>query len=79
MPVAAWAQETTKDRGETVVTALPLRTSVDEAETRVVVLTGHELVHRARATLGETLSGEPGISFDNFLPPGIRTPPSLPQ
>jgi iron complex outermembrane receptor protein len=66
MPVAALAQETTVDRGEIIVTALPLRTTVDEAETPVVVLTGHELVHRARATLGETLAGEPGISFDNF-------------
>jgi len=66
VPATALAQETTADRGEIVVTALPLRTTVDEAETPVIVLTGHELVHRARATLGETLAGEPGISFDNF-------------
>ena len=66
MPIAALAQEATVDRGEIVVTALPLKTTVDEAAAPVVVLTGHELVHRARATLGETLAGEPGISFDNF-------------
>jgi iron complex outermembrane receptor protein len=64
LPAAAFAQEGV--RGEIIVTASALKTTVDEAETPVIVLTGDDLHHRARATLGETLAGEPGVTFENF-------------
>lgn len=49
-----------------VVSATPLPQKVDETATSVVTLSGDELVFRRRATLGETIAGQPGISFDNF-------------
>ena len=49
-----------------VVTASPLEQKVDETATPVITLTGDDLVHRRRATLGDTLAGQPGINFDNF-------------
>jgi iron complex outermembrane receptor protein len=65
-PAAAQAQSRGTQSEEIIVTALALETSVDEAETPVIVLAGDDLHHRAQATLGETLAGEPGVSFDNF-------------
>jgi iron complex outermembrane receptor protein len=65
-PIAAYAQSSDTPRNEIIVTALPLQTTADEADTPVIVLTGDDLHHRARATLGETLAGEPGVSQDNF-------------
>jgi iron complex outermembrane receptor protein len=66
VPVAVLAQTDSGTSNEIIVRALALETSVNEAETPVIVLTGDDLHHRAQATLGETLAGEPGVSFDNF-------------
>ena len=51
---------------EIVVTAVPLGRSADDLVSSVAVLSGDELVHRRQATLGETLSGIPGVSSDTF-------------
>ncbi|MPT47678.1 MAG: TonB-dependent receptor [Sphingobium sp.] len=57
-----------KDDGapDIIVTASALGRSANEMSTPVVALTGEELIHRRQATLGDTLAGQPGISFDNF-------------
>ena len=66
-PYAAAAQERGAHRADDiVVTASPLRQRADETVTPVLTLTGDELVHRRQATLGETLAGQPGVTFDNF-------------
>jgi iron complex outermembrane receptor protein len=65
-PAFVQAQAGSRERDEIIVSALALETSVNEAETPVIVLTDDDLHHRAQATLGETLAGEPGVSFDNF-------------
>lgn len=62
----AYAQAGSVVGQEIVVSATPLGLDVDEHATPVVTLSGDELVYRSQATLGETLSGMPGISFDNF-------------
>lgn len=49
-----------------VVTASGLDRKASETATPVLTLSGEELVHRRQATLGDTLSGQPGIYFDNF-------------
>jgi iron complex outermembrane receptor protein len=49
-----------------VVQALPLGRSQSEVAAPVVTLTGDELVFQRRATLGETLSSQPGINSDTF-------------
>ncbi|UIJ44250.1 TonB-dependent receptor [Sphingomonas cannabina] len=49
-----------------VVTASALDQKADETATPVITLSGDALVHRRQATLGDTLAGQPGISFDNF-------------
>jgi len=51
---------------EVVVTALPLGRGADDLVSSVAVLSGDELVHRRQATLGETLSGIPGVNSDTF-------------
>lgn len=51
---------------EVVVTALPLGRSANDVVSSVAVLSGDELVHRRQATLGETLSGIPGVNSDTF-------------
>lgn len=51
---------------EIVVTASGLDLKAHETATPVVTLSGEELIHRRQATLGDTLGGQPGISFDNF-------------
>ncbi len=51
---------------EIVVTASGFDLKAHETATPVVMLSGEELIHRRQATLGDTLSGQPGISFDNF-------------
>lgn len=51
---------------EVIVTALPLGRGADDVVSSVAVLSGDELVHRRQATLGETLSGIPGVSSDTF-------------
>ena len=55
-----------EQRSPIIVTASGLGQTVDEAATPVVTLSGEDLVHRRQATLGDTLSGQPGINFDNF-------------
>lgn len=54
------------DPNAIIVTALPLGLRGDETAQPVVTLAGEELVHQRQATLGETLSGQPGINSDNF-------------
>ncbi|GAA0616216.1 TonB-dependent receptor [Brevundimonas kwangchunensis] len=51
---------------EVVVTAVPLGRGANDVVSSVAVLGGDELVHRRQATLGETLSGIPGVSSDTF-------------
>lgn len=51
---------------DVIVTALPLARSPNDVVSSVAVLGGDELVHRRQATLGETLSGIPGVSSDTF-------------
>ena len=51
---------------EIVVTASPLRSSVDEAVTGISVLSGDELERSIAATIGETLKREPGVSSTFF-------------
>lgn len=62
----AWAQSSIHRADDIVVTASALRQRADETVTPVLTLTGDDLVHRRQATLGETLSGQPGVNFDNF-------------
>lgn len=51
---------------EVIVTADPLGRSKDDVISNVAVVGGDELVHRRQATLGETLSGVPGVNADTF-------------
>lgn len=51
---------------EVVVTALPLDRFGRDATSNVTVLSGDALVTRRQATLGETLSGIPGVNSDTF-------------
>lgn len=66
---AAFAQSqepAVSDVEDVVVTALPLGRSADDVVSSVAVLTGDELVHRRQSTLGETLTGIPGVNSDTF-------------
>jgi iron complex outermembrane receptor protein len=67
-PLAAHAASApaTTDVSEVVVRATPLDHGVDEMATPAVTLSGEELVHRRQATLGDTLSGLPGVNADTF-------------
>lgn len=49
-----------------VVTAMPLSHDAREISGPVGVLSGTELAHRRRASLGETLAREPGVSASDF-------------
>ncbi|QBX37698.1 TonB-dependent receptor [Brevundimonas sp. S30B] len=51
---------------DVVVTADPLGRSRDDVVSNVVLVSGDDLVHRRQATLGETLSGVPGVNSDTF-------------
>src|SRR5687768_3626200 len=74
----AWSQETAteseegedrerKSRSEQiVVTSQSLGTPDEATPLPVIVLTGDDLAHRRRGTLGETLDGLPGVHMDNF-------------
>lgn len=67
LPAAAVAEQAGSVAApEIIVTATGLDQRANETATPVATLTGEELVHRRRATLGETLAGQPGINFDNF-------------
>lgn len=60
------AQAGSAGGSDIVVNAAVLEQKADETATPVITLSGENLVHRRQATLGETLAGQPGISFDNF-------------
>ncbi|MDQ8756290.1 TonB-dependent receptor [Sphingosinicella sp. LHD-64] len=51
---------------EIVITADPLGRSGDDVASSVAVLRGDDLVQRRQGTLGETLTGLPGVSSDTF-------------
>lgn len=51
---------------EIVVTADPLGRAGRDVISNVAVVRGDDLVHRRQATLGETLSGLPGVNSDTF-------------
>ncbi|MGO4409752.1 MULTISPECIES: TonB-dependent receptor [unclassified Brevundimonas] len=72
---AAWAadpgapadpQEAVTVVPEVVVHALPLGRAGDDVGSHVALLSGDELVHRRQSTLGDTLSGIPGVNSDTF-------------
>ena len=66
-PHAAWAIQAGSAAGsDIVVTATALAQKADDTATPVITLTGEALIHRRQATLGDTLAGQPGITFDNF-------------
>lgn len=51
---------------EVVVRALPLGRAGDDVGSHVALLSGDDLAHRRQSTLGDTLSGIPGVSSDTF-------------
>jgi iron complex outermembrane receptor protein len=51
---------------DVVVRALPLGRAGDDVGSHVALLSGDELVHRRQSTLGDTLSGIPGVNSDTF-------------
>ena len=51
---------------EVVVTADPLGRRGNDVISNVAVVRGDELVHRRQSTLGETLTGIPGVNADTF-------------
>ena len=51
---------------EVVVRALPLGRAGDDVGSHVALLSGDDLVHRRQSTLGDTLSGIPGVNSDTF-------------
>ena len=63
-PAAASADDTSL--APVTVSASALALGSDQMSTPVSVLAGDELVRRRAATLGETLSGEPGIAASHF-------------
>ena len=74
MPAVAWAQEPVPEQ-EThqapkaeriIVTGQSLSAPEKVTPLPVAVLSGEDLAHRRRGTLGETLEGMPGVHMDNF-------------
>lgn len=51
---------------DVIVTADPLGRAGDEVISNVALVRGDELVHRRQSTLGETLTGLPGVNSDTF-------------
>ncbi len=67
LPQAAWAEQAGSGSGaDIIITASGLDLRADETSTPVATLSGDDLVHRRQATIGETLAGMPGISFESF-------------
>ena len=74
MPATALSQETgpeqgpqtAADRAQIVVTAQSLAKTAEVTPLPVIVISGDELAHRRRGTLGETLDGLPGVHMDSF-------------
>lgn len=58
---------------EELIVTSPLHRSVAETAHPVTVISGDALRRKARATLGDTLAGEPGLSSASFGP-GVGTP-----
>lgn len=52
--------------GEIIVTADPLGRSGNDVVSNVALIRGDELVQRRQSTLGETLTGIPGVNSDTF-------------
>lgn len=67
-PPAASAQDVPRSATELDRLTVTGERSINPALTvlPVQILTGDELVHRRKATLGETLDGLPGVHLDNF-------------
>lgn len=53
-------------RDTIIVTGQSLGSAEETTPLPVMVLSGEDLVHRRRGTLGETLEGLPGVHMDNF-------------
>lgn len=81
LPAAAFAQDTStapeeqeaagaarqsSSRNTILVTGQSLSSPDEVPPLPVIVLSGEDLVHRRRGTLGETLDGLPGVHMDNF-------------
>jgi iron complex outermembrane receptor protein len=64
--VAAAAQDAAPSLPDVTVSASGLQLGASDMTTPASVLEGDELVRRREATLGETLSSEPGISSSHF-------------
>ena len=65
---AAWADQSGPgtEIGEIVVTGDPLGRSAKDVISSVAVVRGEDLDHRRQSTLGETLTGLPGVNSDTF-------------
>ena len=65
---AAWADQSGPgmEIGEIVVTGDPLGRSDKDVASSVAVVRGQDLDHRRQSTLGETLTGLPGVNSDTF-------------
>ena len=65
---AAWADQSGPgtEIGEIVVTGDPLGRSDKDVISSVAVVRGQDLAHRRQSTLGETLTGLPGVNSDTF-------------
>ena len=59
-------QDEPTEIADVVVRALPLGRAGDDVGSHVALLSGDELVHRRQSTLGDTLSGIPGVNSDTF-------------
>ena len=59
-------QDDPTEIADVVVRALPLGRAGDDVGSHVALLSGDELVHRRQSTLGDTLSGIPGVNSDTF-------------
>lgn len=64
--IAYAQQEETATLADVTVSASGLQQASSDMATPVTVLEGNELIQRRQANLGETLSGEPGISASHF-------------
>ncbi|MGC3979940.1 MAG: TonB-dependent receptor [Steroidobacteraceae bacterium] len=57
---------------EVVVTALAMRSTIDDAVQPVIVLSGDELQNQLSSSIGETLAKQPGITASYFGPNASR-------
>ncbi|MEM9838266.1 MAG: TonB-dependent receptor [Pseudomonadota bacterium] len=73
VPLSALASTDVPEADQIIVTASPLNKPASELSSPVAVVTGDELKKQLRATLGETLGREAGIST-TFFGPGASRP-----